>query len=73
MARRTRSTDFQDKMSEAERVEFNRELHNNKLSILISDLVRTQRSMFHIFGYEHADSKLIDNIIKDMEEAKLDG
>lgn len=65
-----RRTDYTDKMSEAEFAEFKRQLYNNKLSILITDLERIKRAMFHIFEYEHADSKLIDDIIKDMEEAK---
>lgn len=71
MTQRTRRTDGLDKMSEADRIEFRRQLHNNKLAILITDLQRIKRSIAHIFEFEHADSKLIDDIIKDMEEAKL--
>lgn len=71
MASRARKSDFTDNMSEDELKQFRRDLHNNKISILVSDLVRTKQAMFHIFGYEHADSKLIDDIIKDMEETKL--
>lgn len=71
MAKRTRKPLPSDNMSETEFCKFRRELHSNKLTMLVTDLERIKLTMAHIFGYKHADSKLIDDIIQDMEEAKV--